>query len=185
MARPNLDPAMATAIQAGLIMPIFLVMITFKSQIEYVWSGVGDLPWNGNTYKGVGSLGKIGGISESSEVQAEGTSVGLSAIDPLFLSESVADIQVGAPAKIWFGLWAGSGFFGQPYLLFSGSVDKPKVLMSTTEPAITLPLETKMMDLQRASLRRYTASDQHIDHPTDTAFNGVEAQNDKADRWGS
>src|ERR1700730_5715686 len=100
----NVSSPMLTALASNAIWPAFACIITFRSETVYVWSGVGDLVYAGNTYKGVGGLRKIGSCVESSDVQAYGTSVTLSGIDPNLLAESMADIQLGAPATVYFVL---------------------------------------------------------------------------------
>ncbi|MGA8109355.1 MAG: hypothetical protein WB974_07955, partial [Acidobacteriaceae bacterium] len=71
-----------------------------------------------------------------------------------------------------------------PYLIFSGTVDKPTVEISGKTMSITLALENKLVNLQRACQRRYTAADQHLAYPDDIGFNWVEILNDIALRWG-
>jgi hypothetical protein len=101
------------------------------------------------------------------------------------LQEALRDVRMGAPAKIWFGLMANGALIGTPYLTFSGTVDKPNVQMDEKTASITLALENRLVNLQRANQRRYTAADQKLAYPTDMAFNWVESLNDIALRWGS
>jgi hypothetical protein len=362
----NLDPTLAAGLSAGLIYPVVLVQLTFNSGLEHVWSGIGDLVWNGATYKGVGDLGSIGPIGEGSAVKADGTTVTLSGIGqsqidvpgggptpplppftpptgqsvawsyatippspslfsnppnifndflgcsgsasggltsgslgvtngqsvwggilgdepivgltwagfkippevplgariagvyPVFtissvnaggiicgsyavsppvagttygsnigtlpgsfsasilntlegaasllmditfvgiaiyyegtpqskaslLYEALGDIRPGGPAKIWFGLMSAGTFMGAPYLVFKGQVDKPTLKASAETLSITLALENRLVNLQRPNARRYTAADQRLYFPTDSAFNFVEILNDMALVWG-
>jgi len=180
-----LDPALAAALASGLIQPFFLAQLTFKSQTDYVWPGTGNLVWNSQTYIGVGSLAKIGVIQEGTDVQAYGTTVTLSGIDPVLLGECMNDIQPGAPAKLWFGCLSQGVIVGAPYLLFSGTMDLPTVSVGVDTISITLALETRMLDLSRATNRRYTSADQRLKYPTDIGFSWVEQLNDLALRWGS
>ncbi|MGC1781753.1 MAG: hypothetical protein WA708_04480 [Acidobacteriaceae bacterium] len=180
----DLDTTMAAALPAPLIQPVALALLTFKSATKYVWSGVGDFAYGGNTYAGVGSFGKVGAIAEGSTVHADGTTVTLSGIDSSLLTESLTDVQLGAAAQIWFGLMASGALIGSPYLIFSGTVDKPTVEISGKTMSITLALENKLVNLQRACQRRYTAADQHLAYPDDIGFNWVEILNDIALRWG-
>ena len=53
--------------------------------------------------------------------------------------------------------------------------------METLE--IALKLESRLSNLQRASMRRYTAADQSLYYPTDSGFSWVEQLNDQALRW--
>lgn len=99
--------------------------------------------------------------------------------------EALRDVRMGAPAKIWFGLMANGSLIGTPYLVFSGTVDKPNVQIDEKTASITLALENRLVNLQRANQRRYTAADQKLAYPTDMAFNWVESLNDIALRWGT
>lgn len=182
----NLDPSLATALSNSVIIPAILVMLSFRSGTKYIWSGSGNLSYNGQTYLGVGSLGSVELISEGIDVRADGTSIKLSGIDPSIQAECLLDIQLGSPAKIWFALLAnGLSIIGAPYLLFNGTVDQPIITVAPAEVSIQLRLENNLINLQRASNRRYTSADQRIEHPNDCAFGWVELMNDIALRWGS
>jgi hypothetical protein len=175
---------MLASLTSNTIRPGFLASIAFRTATEYVWSGVGNLSYAGHTYRGVGSLGKIGQIAEATDVRAIGTTVTLSAIDPALLSESLNDIQLGAPAAIYFALFdAALNILGTPYPLFIGTVDQPVIQIGVNEMAISLKLENKLANLQRANMRRWTAADQRLAYPNDTAFNWVELLNDLALKW--
>jgi hypothetical protein len=185
MAR-NIETVHAAGLSAPVIMPVRMVMITFRSAVKYCWSGVGPLTWNGMTFLGIGSLGQVGGITEGVGVQASGTSLTLSGIDPVLLGECLTDIQVGAPAKIWRGLWnrTANTLLGTPYQIFRGQVDKPAFQISGTTLAITISLENRIVNLGRASFRRYTSADQHLSYPTDTGMGWMEMLNDIAIKTG-
>ena len=181
----ELDSTLQTAMQAGLVYPVRMAMLTFRSATKYIWSGVGDLVWDAQTYTGVGSLGSIGPINEGVELNADGTTVTLSGIDPVLLPECMTDIQPGAPAKIWLGFVTPQRvLIGTPYLQFSGCIDVPTAVPGTDTVSITLSLESRLLDLGRANCRRYTNADQRIYYPTDSAFSWVEQLNDPALRWG-
>jgi hypothetical protein len=175
---------MLAALESNAIRPAFAAIITFKSQTVYVWSGVGNLVYAGNTYLGVGDFGEVGGITEGSDVQAYGTSLTLSGIDPNLLSESLADIELGAPVTLYFLLLdQNAAIIGTPYPLFVGTVDKPTLSIGTDTLRITLSLENRLSNLQRANQRRYTAADQGLYFPDDNGFNWVESLNDQALKW--
>jgi hypothetical protein len=181
----DIDSDYLAAISAGLFSPIFLAMLTFKSATKFVWTGIGNIVWDAQTFVGVGSFGEIALIQEGVEVQADGTSVKLSGIDPALLQECMTDIRLGAPAKIWSGALAADGtVIGAPYLLFSGIVDQPAVQVGGDTISIGLALESKMVDLSRPSMRRYSSADQRLYFPTDTGFGWMEQLSDTALIWG-
>jgi hypothetical protein len=182
----NLDSTLEAAISQQLIYPVRLAQLTFASETMYIWSGPGTLVWDSLTFTGVGSLGSVGTISESVDINAQGTSVTLSGIDPLLLAESLTDIQLGAIANIWFGLVTPQRvLIGTPYLQFSGIVDTPSVTPGMDTISITLNLENRLIDHARPSMRRYDSADQRLYYPTDSAFGWVEQLNDLALGWGS
>jgi hypothetical protein len=179
----NLPSGMPAEIAGAAIRPALLVVLTFKSMTSYVWTGVGSLVYGGNTYLGVGSLGKIDRIQEGVDVHAYGTTVTLSGINPTLLAEALGDIQLGAAATISLALLDASGNVLNAYTVFSGVVDKPTVSPGLKEVSISLALETKLSNLSRATNRRYTAADQNLYYPSDTAFLWVEQLNDQALKW--
>ena len=183
----DISSGMLDSLLTNYVRPCFLLTITFASQTINCWTGVGDLivPTSPPTvYIGIGDMGTIGQITEASDVQAYGTTVTLSNIDTNLLSESLTDIQLGAPATLYFALLDSSGtIYGNPYPLFSGTVDKPTIHVGVQTSSITIALENRLSNLQRASTRRYTAADQNLYYPGDTFFNSVESLNDLALIW--
>ncbi len=179
----NLPTPMLMAISANTLSLCFLLDLQLVSGWEYAWTGMGTLSWNGNSYKGVGSFGSVNDVQEGSDVKADGTSIALSGIDPTLLNESLTDIQVSAPARVWMGLF-GAGALLAAYQIFGGTVDRPQVGVGPAALTIALALESKLANLQRPSNRRYTAADQRRYYMDDSGFNWVEVQNDIALLWG-
>jgi hypothetical protein len=180
----NIDSTMLGGLLSNAIAPCFLVDLTFTSGPDHVWTGVGNLTWNGNTYTGVGSLGQIGVVTEGLDVRADGTTIQLSGIDSSLMQDCMEDIQIGAPVTVWFALLSSGQILGNPYPLFVGIVDKPTIQTGPDTIDITLNLENRLLMLQRPTCRRYTSADQRYYYPDDTAFQWVETLSDQADRWG-
>jgi hypothetical protein len=180
----DLPTPIVTAVTGNSFSPIILLDLTLSSGVAHVWSGIGSLAWNSNTYLGIGSLGSVGDISEGVEVRADGTTITLSGIDPTLLNDCLNDIQLGAPATIWFGVLSDGQISGSPYSIFVGTVDKPVIPISPDNLTITLSLENRMLNLQRPTMRRYTSADQMYVYPTDIGFAWVEMLNDTSLVWG-
>jgi hypothetical protein len=182
----NISTPMLAGITSSFIRPAIMADLTFRSGTQYVWTGPIDLVWNAQTYRGIGSLGTVGNIAEGTQVRADGTSISLSGIDPALLSDSLNDIQVGAPAVLYFALVdATLTIIGTPYVIFRGKVDKPTINPGLETFTISLALESPLTNLQRPNLRRYTSADQRLYYPDDTGFAWVELLNDIALRWGN
>lgn len=185
----NLDPEMYAALGNSHIDHLRLVQLQFRSEWLYLSTGSGPVTWNGQTYRGVGDLGTIGEIVEAIEVSADGTTVALSGIQQDDLAEAMNDVMAGGVARIYMALLDGNPFgpeiVGTPWLMFDGKVGQPSVNVQGETIGISITLETGMVYLQRPSGRKYTAADQALDYPDDTAFDWVPALNDLALRWGS
>src|SRR5260221_12919929 len=158
--RTGLDTSLAAAFASGTLVPFFMGTFQFKTTTQRVWSGVGDLTVDGQTFKGVGSFAEIGTISEGTEVEAKGTYVKLSGIDPVLLGESLSDIQAGLQVLLWIGAMdQACNVIGTPYQIFGGIIDQSSVEMGDETISITLHLESKVVDFARSSNRKYTSAD--------------------------
>ncbi len=168
---------------SGHCAPVVLASLSFRSGTEYVWSGVGPLAFNGQIYLGVGSMGKVGDVTECGESNVQGTTVQLSGIDPTWLSEAMSDIRLGAPARLWLGAWSDAGLVAT-YMFFRGQIDKAPVTVDAETATVTLNLETKLINHARPNARRLTTADQHANgYPDDTSMGWVEQLSDQALYW--
>jgi hypothetical protein len=180
----NLDPTLAAGLASGFIQPFYMATLQFKTSVQRVWTGVGNLVVSGQTFVGVGSLAEVGAITEGNGVEARGTTVTLSGIDPVLLGESLTDVQPGLQAIIWLGGMDRSGnILGTPYQIFSGIIDQPSVSVGADTISISLALEGKILDFHRASHRKFTSADQRAVYPHDSGFDWVEKINFVAIRW--
>lgn len=180
----NIDSNLAAAMASGTIRPFFMATLQFRTSIQKLWTGTGNLTVDGQVFNGVGSIASVGTISEGTDVTAQGTTVTLSGIDPVLLGESMTDIQPGLQALLWLGLMTDAGvLIGTPYQVFSGIIDKPSIAVGADTMSITLNLESRMIDFQRASNRRYTSADQRSHYAHDSGFDFVERLNDYVGKW--
>lgn len=180
----NADSGLLTAFASGLLVPAIFAQLGFRSSTQYAWSGVGPIIVDAQTYSGVGSVTNVGAVVEGLDVQAAGTTLTMNGIDPAILDECMTDIKSGGVGRLWVGAFSGLTLAAR-YLWFDGVIDKATVNQSDTTSGITLALESRLLDLGRATIRRYTAADQNDVYPTDTSMNWVEILSDAAFNWGS
>ena len=179
----QLDANFAFALSSGSISPFFAAEITFRSATHYLWSGPWPLTINGQVYDGIGTLGGISSCKETIETEATGITISLSGIDNTILQECLDDIQLGAPATVYFGALdpATAQVIGQPCVYYRGLVDKPSHTTGATTSTISLAIESRMLRLQSGGQqRRYTSVDQRLTHPDDTFFFQQEQLSDRA-----
>lgn len=101
----NLDTSLQAALTNSNITLAVLAALTFKSGVMYAWSGVGDLVYNGNTYKGVGMLGSVSAINEGTDVQADGMTVTLSGIQLAALANNPPPSGLVPPVTVPAGTY--------------------------------------------------------------------------------
>jgi len=157
----------------------------FRSSVEYLWTGTGLFSWNGQTWLGIGLFGKIGVISEDSQLNAQGVSLELSGIDPVLLPEALSEIEQGLPARLWVAFFDRAGtIVPDPILCFAGRMDQPTIDESGETATISITVENRLADLQRRLVRRFTDQDQRMDWPRDTGFAWVGQLMDWTSAWG-
>jgi hypothetical protein len=150
-----------------------------------VWSGVGDLAYGGNTYTGVGDLLSIGEIAESSDLSAAGISVSITGLKSEFLVIAKDHQYQGRPLTVALGAFDSSGsLIADPTVMFSGFMDIMTITEGGDSSTISVSVENKLIAFERSKVRRYTAEDQKIDHPTDKGFEFVTAIVEKEIIWG-
>lgn len=180
----NLTAALLAEFQAKNLRPAIFVQIQFTSGISYIWSGVGSVQWNGQTWLGVGAFGNISAIEESSNIQANGVTLSLSGIDSTLIAKALNELRQNYPVQMWFGAIDGGNVVADPWNCFSGRIDVPTVDEGAQTSTISINVESRLIDLQRSRERRYTDQDQQGEFPGDLGFQYVPALQDFSGVWG-
>jgi hypothetical protein len=79
---------------------------------------------------------------------------------------------------------ASGDLIADPVIVFSGFMDTMTISESGAYSSIGISVENKLVSFERTKVRRYTAEDQKIDHPTDKGFEYVTAIVQKEIIWG-
>jgi hypothetical protein len=181
----TLSTAMQAVATAEVVRPIYLVDLEFASGSIYLWSGLGDLSFNSNTYIGAGDLLTIGAVQESTELTATGAQITLGGIKQSLLTLARDEPYQGRPLTIRLGAFDENGdLIASPVILFSGFMDVMTINDSGETSTITVSAENKLIIFQKTAVRRYTAEDQKIEHPTDKGFEFVAKIQEKEIVWG-
>jgi hypothetical protein len=159
--------------------------MVFDSSVLNIWSGIGDLAFGGNTYTGTGDLLSISEITETADIQATGIKVSLTGIKTSFIAIAKDQDYQGRVLNVSLGAFDASGsLIADPVIVFSGFMDTMTISESGQYSTITVSVENKLISFERSKVRRYTAEDQKIDHPTDKGFEFVTAIVQKQIIWG-
>jgi len=189
---------------------------TVQSEPLYLWTGLGELTTGGKTYIGTGNMLHISEVTETADIRAAGASVTLTGISSDILALAIAQPYQGRLCNIKFGildankdillresalpvlLEDGSSIdisFGDPTglaQLFTGYMDQMNIEESADTCTIQLTIESKLIDLDRPRILRYTSENQKartstnpsVDYENDLAFDFIPDLQDTTLTWG-
>ena len=184
MAR-NITSAFDAQLQGEVISPVLFIEIELNSSTEYMWTGLGPVTWDGKVWQGVGNLLGVSAVQESSEFRANGVSISLSAVPLSQIALALNEMKQNKPVMVYFGLLDESEqIVLDPYRQFKGRLDVPKISDDGESATISVRVESRAVDLERARTRRYTQEDQAARYPNDKGFEYVPGLQDKTFKWG-
>jgi len=180
----DISAGMQSAVVADVVSPILMVELDFSSGVVRAWSGIGDLSWNGYTWTGVGNMGSVSPIAETTDFRANGASLELSGIPSDLIAIALGEDYQGRAANIYFGgLDSAGALITDPFLLFGASMDIMEIAEAGETATIKVNIESRAVDLKRSRERRYTHEDQQIDYPGDLGLEYMAGLQDKDVIW--
>ena len=204
----DLPTSLATELLAAEITPFFAVELFFQTSTLRFWSGLGEQIIDGDIYVGSGNMLAISTIDETSEVAARGATLTLSGIPSELISLALSEPYQGRKCKIYFGALDARGDFllledgsfllnenGSAFSIatdtesvmaeiFTGYIDQMNIDEGAETSTIAVGVESRLIDLQRPRVRRYTHESQKSRFPNDLGFQFVNDLQDKKFAWG-
>ena len=181
----SLTTAFKNETLASEITPIALVDLDFSGGHVRVWTGQGDLTWDGKTWTGTGTLLNIDAIQESTDIAAHGVSLQLNGVPSELLSTVLTEHYQGRAAVIYLAaLNSSQAVIADPFILWSGRMDVMQIQDAAETATITLNAENRLIDLERQRERSYTDLDKKNFFSSDRGLEHVAAQLDRELNWG-
>ena len=196
-------------IEKDAVTAFFAVELFFQTQTLRFWSGLGEQTIDGNIYIGSGNMLGISTIDETSEISAKGATLTLSGIPSELISLALSEPYQGRKCKIYFGILQtdteylsqednslilnedGSGIIlsqldvaATMSEIFSGYIDQMNIDEGPETATISVGVESRLIDLQRPRVRRYTRESQRARFPNDKGFDFVNDLQSKKFAWG-
>lgn len=181
----NLTTAVQNQLAASELEPFFAIKLAFDSGDVKLWTGYGDITVASETYTGGGQLLSISPIEETVEIAARGVNLALNGINSSLVSVALTESYQGRSAKVYLGVISSGAVVSDPYLVFDGRMDVMTIEDSGDTANISLSAESRLIDLERARVRRYTNNDQQNQFAGDTSLRFVADLQDKEIAWGS
>lgn len=174
-----------SAVTAGTVRPVVLVVAEFDSETIRFWNGYGTLTYGGNDYTGAGNVLKVTEIVETQKVEARGASFTLSGIPSeliaVALTEEYQDRRI---TQTFAPLDASGNVIADPFTFFSGKADVLTIEESANSATISMTAESDLIALTRVNERRRTPEDQKLTYSGDTFFDQVASLQSKDIVWG-
>jgi len=182
MATRDLTSAIVNSLDDEVLQPFFAIEMLFDgSQTLRLWTGVGELDYQGNSWYGAGQMLGVEAVEETTEISAKGATISLSGVPAEVLSLALNEPYQGRKANIYFGTFNGGTSLSE---IFSGYMDQMNIEETADTCTISLTLENKLVDLERPRVARFTSSYQKSVYSGDRGFDFVEDLQDKEIVWG-
>lgn len=199
MARP-IHTATAAEIAKPQLVGALLARFDWPGGPIRVWSGVGPLVWDGETYLGTGIFGQVSQIEETTEPNAAGASFELSTIPAVpdpddetswdlptgIAQQALEDHIQGRDAEVWFAAFdvETAAMVGEPFLLTRTYMDTLTLSEDAASSRLTLATEGRLRDDHRMQRRIYGSADQQREYPGDRGFEYAPALPNTSFPWG-
>ena len=183
MATRDLTTVLLNALDDEVIKPFFAVQFDFDSGPIRVWTGVGEATIDGNTYTGTGNLLAISSVEETAEMAVRGATLTMTGIPSELLSLALQEPYQGRVCTIYFGVIDGNTYSSLTQL-FVGYMDEMNLDEGADFATIEMKVENKLIDLERARVRRFSSGYQKSKYPGDRGLDFVEDLQDKEIVWG-
>lgn len=136
------------------------------------WDGVGNFEFDGETYLGVGGLGLISGLSDSTDLQQHEVTCTLNTVPLSALTADDGDIR-GADASVYAVLLTEDGTVLASREIFTGYGDVLKTTVNGDKAQLTVTLHGLLADWSASPRSYYTPSDQQRAFAGDSGFDYV------------
>ncbi len=155
------------------VTPYFLVEFYFDSGDLFLWTGTHEITIDSRTYTGAGPFLQISSLEETAAIQAAGISIALDGLDSSVVALALSEDWQARKCTLRFGAIKSDGLPTDPIISWEGSTDQMNIDGSENGIAITMAIESKLIDLKRSTTRRYTAESHKAYWPNDKAFDFV------------
>jgi len=168
----DLTTGFITQIEAERTKLIRLVKAEFPAGTSYMWTGIGELVYDGNTYLGGGSLLQFSEVKETQDVIAVGKTISLTGLDSALLAIALGEEWQGSSITCYEGVISDAGaLYVTP--IFRGKMDGMSLSSDGATGTITISIESDDYILDKAVNAFYTDEDQKSRYAGDTGLDQV------------
>lgn len=173
------------ASRASSVKRCYLIELDFSSGFVRVNDSDRDIVFGGNVFLGIGKLGKISDIKETTAVRVDSVTLQLSGVDPANISTALNEHYQGRPGNIWMAFFDENDvMIVDPVLTFSGVIDTMDIEIGQ-QAIIEVIVQNRFAKWETFPVpRRFNDEDQRLYYPDDRGFQYVEQMIEKDIKWG-
>ena len=172
--------AILTALAQDHVEQFLAVELLLDSAPVRLWTGYGDRTIDGNSYVGAGELLNIQGLEEVADLSAKAITISLSGVSGNYVSLALQEPYQRRKCRVLYGVTSVDDYVE----VFSGKLNKMTIEDAPDSGTISVLVDSKLVELDRASNRRYTSESHKSRHPGDTFFDYVSGLQDAEIVWG-
>lgn len=155
--------------------PVWLVKLEFDDGDVTLCTHDGNVAWNGDTYIGAGAIGSIGAMEENIELARATLQMQLRGLPTDIVAIVLGEHYQGRRATTYLGYIdrTTGQLVGDPTILHRGRMDNAQIKQGKT-CSVTMNVESRFADWNRAKVRRYNDADQKAKYPDDKGLEFVD-----------
>jgi hypothetical protein len=169
-----------TALGQDVVEPWYAVNLDFDGGPLRLWTGYGSRTIEGRTYLGVGTIMSISGLEEVADLSARQVTVEFNGIDGGVVALALQEPYQRRRARILFGVAGQSDAIE----IWAGQINTISTLHDGQRAQVTVTLESRLVELERAKTRLYTDESHQAYAPGDSFFSYVSGLVDREIIWG-
>jgi len=188
MSRTGVSAAYVSS-SVSLVQPYIAAYMDFSGSAVRVWTGNATKSlsddFGGGNYLGVGTLGGVSAVTETTDVSAKGIDLTLSGIPTEYVSLALSDNYRGRQVAVYLILFNTAMTSYEQITMFRGRMNQISINESGETSTLIISCENRLIELNRPTELRYTDEAQKELYPTDKGLEFVAAMANKSIYWGT
>lgn len=176
------DPVMVKALRAGAH-PAIMWEVDHPNGMDYAWSGVGPLQYDGNEFKGLGLFQKVSQPDESADLSIKQGTLELRGVPPSEVTYLNMNIR-GRQARVYLAAVVNSQVLGERFLFLDGRMDYATMPVGE-DGTVTIKvfLRIGFHSIERAQEKVWSHEQQQEDFSGDTGMSLMSGLVEKEVKW--